>query len=87
MSCCAMLTCQVTFTSTPPVPGQRVSEFEDPPAWAGTFGAAGLQPLAALEPSTSMADVNIGEPAEAELAQLRYWRPDVLSDLLFNWWD
>lgn len=37
--------------------------------------------------STPMAVVDMSEWTEAELGGIRYRRPEVLSDLLFNWWD
>jgi len=37
--------------------------------------------------SAPMAEVDLSELAKAELAQVRHWRPEVVSDLLFNWWD
>ncbi|GAA4026066.1 hypothetical protein [Streptomyces plumbiresistens] len=77
----------VAFTDTPPEPGRPLSGFVDPPSWAEAFRAAGLRALRADELSTPMCRVDPAGLAEAELAQLRYWRPDTLSDLLFNWWD
>jgi hypothetical protein len=77
----------VAFTDTPPEAGRPPSGFVDPPAWAEAFGAAGLRALRADELATPMSRVDVAEPAEAELEQMRYWQPDTLSDLLFNWWD
>jgi hypothetical protein len=34
-----------------------------------------------------MSAVDVVELAECEPAEVRYWQPDELSDLLFNWWD
>ncbi|MEU9286634.1 hypothetical protein AB0D57_18420 [Streptomyces sp. NPDC048275] len=75
------------FTETPPVPGKPVSGFVDPPPWAGGFEAAGLRILPVEELSTPMTRVDLSELSTAELAQIRHWHPQVLSDLLFNWWD
>jgi hypothetical protein len=33
-----------------------------------------------------MSRVDVSGLAKAEL-EIRYWSPDALSDLLFNWWD
>ncbi|WP_053750255.1 hypothetical protein [Streptomyces sp. MMG1533] len=77
----------VAFTDTPPEPGRPLSRFVDPPSWADGFGAVGLRALRAGELSTPMSRVDVGELAAAELEQARYWQPDALSDLLFNWWD
>ncbi len=77
----------VAFTITPPVPGGTVCGFVDPPPWAGGFEAAGLRGLSARHLDTPMSGVDVGDLSRAELAQIRYWRPAVLGDLLFNWWD
>ncbi|MGW7261127.1 hypothetical protein [Streptomyces sp. NPDC054834] len=61
--------------------------FVSPPEWAGCFSDAGLRILHVPELSTPLTEVDLGELAEAELAQVRYWRPEVLGQLLFNWWD
>lgn len=77
----------VAFTLTPPAPGRTVCGFVDPPDWAGGFEAAGLRGLSAECLDTPMSGVEVGDLSRAELAQIRYWRPEVLGDLLFNWWD
>ncbi|MFC7259402.1 hypothetical protein [Streptomyces lutosisoli] len=77
----------VAFTDTPPVPGRPVARFVDPPAWAGSFGTVGYRVLHARDLSAPMTEVDLSELAKAELAQVRYWRPEVVGDLLFNWWD
>ncbi|PIB11412.1 hypothetical protein B1C81_04245 [Streptomyces sp. HG99] len=76
----------VAFTGTSPVPGRPVSGFVDPPAWAGGFDAVGLRALPTRDLNAPMASVDLSELANAELAQIRYWRPGVVGDLLFNWW-
>lgn len=77
----------VSFADTPLVPRRPVSGFVDPPLWTGAFETAGLRMLSADELSTPMTQVDLSELSAAELTQIRYWRPRVLSDLLFNWWD
>lgn len=77
----------VAVTNTSPVPGRPVSGFVDPPGWAGIFERIGLRALHAQELSVPMAKVNVSDLSRAELSQIRYWRPAVLSDVLFNWWD
>ncbi|MFD3620269.1 hypothetical protein ACFWWT_34530 [Streptomyces sp. NPDC058676] len=77
----------VAFTDTPPEPGRPLSRFVDPPPWADAFGAVGLRALRVTELSTPMSTVDVEELSAGELEQVRYWRPDALSDLLFNWWD
>ncbi|KUN92301.1 hypothetical protein [Streptomyces resistomycificus] len=76
----------VAFTLAPPVPGPPVSGFVDPPAWAAVFEAIGLRSLSVRELGTPLSQVDERELAEAA-DDIRYWRPEVLSDLLFNWWD
>jgi hypothetical protein len=77
----------IAFAGVPPVPGQPLSGFVEAPPWADSFAAAGFRCLSVEELSTPMSRVDVAELAQAELAQIRYWRPEVLSDLLFNWWD
>ncbi|KQW03354.1 hypothetical protein ASD08_44480 [Streptomyces sp. Root369] len=69
------------------MPGQPLSRFVDPPPWADAFEAAVFRCLQVEDLSLPMSKVDVAELAEAELAQIRYWRPQGLSDLLFNWWD
>jgi hypothetical protein len=64
-----------------------VSGFVDAPMWTGGLMGAGLHVVTAQELSTPVDQVDLGGLSKAELAQIRYWRPAVLSDLLFNWWD
>lgn len=77
----------VAFTELPPVPGQPPSHFVNPLPWADTFEAVGFRCLQAEDLSLPMSKVDTAELAEAELTQIRYWRPQALSDLLFNRWD
>ena len=77
----------VVFTELPPVPGQPLVRFVNPPPWADTFEAVGFRCLQVEELSLPMSEVDMAELAEAELTQILYWRPQALSDLLFNWWD
>ncbi|MFJ9871081.1 hypothetical protein [Streptomyces sp. NPDC101165] len=75
------------FAGAPPVPGQPLSGFVDPPPWVDDLGVSGFRCLPVEDLRTPMAKVDVTELAEAELTQIRYWCPAVLSDLLFNWWD
>ncbi|MGK4586212.1 hypothetical protein [Kitasatospora sp. HPMI-4] len=77
----------VAFTHVLPQPGQPVAGFVDARMWAGGFEGAGLRLLTVQELGTPMDQVDLRSLSKAELAQIRYWRPEVLSDLLFNWWD
>ena len=77
----------IAFTDAPPVPGRPLSGFVDPPLWVDSFEAVGFRSLPVRELSTPMSRVDVSELAEAELARIRQWRPEVLSDVLFDWWD
>lgn len=77
----------VAFTREPPVPGRPVAGFVDPPSWATPFEDIGLRALSVRELRTPVSEVDAGLLATADPDDVRYWRPDVLSDLLFNWWD
>lgn len=77
----------VAFTAYPPRAGAPVTDFLSPPAWADVFGAVGFQVLDAEELTMPLASVHTGELAEAELEQVRHWRPGTVGELMFNWWD
>src|SRR4051812_47934462 len=77
----------VAFADAPPVQGCPVAVFVSAPRWAQCFADVGLRLLDVPELSTPMGEVDPGEPAEAELAQVRYWRPELLGVLLSNRWD
>ncbi|WP_157875840.1 hypothetical protein [Peterkaempfera griseoplana] len=77
----------VAFTGTPPMPGLPVRDFMDVPLNTGGFEAEGLRVLSADELGTPVARLDLGDLARAERVQIRHWRPQVLGDLLFNWWD
>lgn len=77
----------VAFLDAPPQEGKPLSGFMDPPPWADAFEAAGLRPLPAGELDTPTTRLDLSDLTEAEHAQIRYWRPRTLGELLFNWWD
>jgi len=77
----------IAFTTVPPTPGQPVSGFVEPPSWQTSFAAAGLRTMTVTELNLPISQVDTSELAPAELAQIHHWRPALLSDLLFNWWD
>jgi hypothetical protein len=52
-----------------------LADFTPPPAWAGTFEQGGFRLLDVEELSTPLAEADSSELAEAELEQVRYWRP------------
>jgi hypothetical protein len=77
----------VAFLDEPPMAGRPLSGFVDRPSWSDVFERVGLRPLSVEYLGTPMLRVDVSELGDAELRQLRYWSPEVLSDLLFNWWD
>ena len=77
----------VAFTGTPPVAGRPVSDFMDSPPYADVFKAYGFQVLTPAVLNTPVAALDLTELTPIEPTDLRYWRPDVLGDVLFNWWD
>lgn len=40
-----------------------------------------------LEACAGITDESLAELGEAELRQMRYWRPQRIGDLIFNYWD
>jgi hypothetical protein len=77
----------VAFVASPPLTGVPLADFTPPPAWAGTFELSGFRLLDVAELSTPLAEADTSELAEAELEQVRYWRPSTVGELMFNWWD
>ncbi|MFI8102590.1 hypothetical protein [Streptomyces sp. NPDC086023] len=77
----------LAFTASPPVPGPPVTGYVEPPPWAADFEPLGLRSLTVDELATPLSRVDLGALADAELAQVRHWRPGVLGELLFNSWD
>ncbi|MEV6297653.1 hypothetical protein AB0M41_46630 [Streptomyces sp. NPDC051896] len=77
----------VAFVASPPLTGVPLAGFTPPPAWAGAFELGGFRLLDVEELRTSLAEADTSELAEAELEQVRYWRPSTVGELMFNWWD
>lgn len=77
----------VAFVAGPPRAGAPLTDFTSPPAWADTFELSGFRLLDVDELSTPLAAADTSELAEAELEQVRYWRPGTVGELMFNWWD
>jgi hypothetical protein len=77
----------VAFAANPPQAGASLTVFTPPPAWAGGFELGGFRLLDVEELSLPLASADTSELAEAELEQVRYWRPSTVGELMFNWWD
>ncbi|MFC9432471.1 hypothetical protein [Nocardia sp. NPDC057030] len=43
--------------------------------------------LTPTELATPLAECDLSELGEAELAQIRYWKPETVGETVFNWWD
>ncbi|MFF3660443.1 hypothetical protein [Streptomyces olivochromogenes] len=77
----------VAFATRSPQAGVPLADFTSPPAWADAFERGGFRLLDVEELSMPLAVVDTSELAEAELEQVRYWRPSTVGELMFNWWD
>ncbi|MDO0910981.1 hypothetical protein QQM39_08965 [Streptomyces sp. DT2A-34] len=77
----------VACAASPPQVGAPLTYFTAPPAWADAFELGGFRLLDVGELSTPLAAADTSELAEAELEQVRYWRPSTVGELMFNWWD
>lgn len=77
----------VAFAASPPQAGVPLTNFVCPPAWANAFEVGGFRLLDVDELSTPLATADTSGLAEAELEQVRYWRPSTVGELMFNWWD
>lgn len=77
----------VAFAASPTRAGAPLADFQSPPAWADTFELDGFRLLDVEELSMPLAAADTSELAEAELEQVRYWRPSTVGELMFNWWD
>ncbi|WP_153537909.1 hypothetical protein [Streptomyces sp. RB17] len=77
----------VAFAASPPQPGGPLTNFISPPAWADAFELGGFRLLDVEELSMPLAAADTSELAEAELGQVRYWRPSTVGELMFNWWE
>ncbi|MFE4634840.1 hypothetical protein ACFRJ1_15895 [Streptomyces sp. NPDC056773] len=62
-------------------------DFTPPPTWATAFETGGFRLLEADELNMSLAAADTSELAAEELAQVGYWRPSTVGELMFNWWD
>ncbi|UPZ28471.1 hypothetical protein MUK60_11960 [Streptomyces sp. LRE541] len=77
----------VAFAASRPQAGAPLADFTSPPAWADAFELGGFRLLDVEELSMPLAAADTSELAEAELEQVRYWRPSTVGELMFNWWD
>ncbi|MGW6732341.1 hypothetical protein [Streptomyces sp. NPDC055013] len=84
---CHELLLVVAFVASPPQAGAPLADFISPPAWADAFERGGFRPLDVGELGMPLASADTSELAEAELEQVRYWRPSTVGELMFNWWD
>ncbi|GAP46522.1 hypothetical protein [Streptomyces azureus] len=74
----------VAFAASPPQAGVPLADFTSPPAWADAFELGGFRLLDIGELIIPLAAADTSELAEAELEQVRYWRPGTVGELMFN---
>ncbi|MFF0095113.1 hypothetical protein ACFYSF_34980 [Streptomyces canus] len=77
----------VACAAGPPQVGAPLMYATAPPAWGDAFELGGFRLLDIEELSTPLAAADTSELAEADLEQVRYWRPSTVGELMFNWWD
>jgi hypothetical protein len=76
----------VAFTTPAAREGDARLEFTDCPELADLL-RADFAILTSQEACASVADELVGQLSEDELRQMRYWRPQRIGDVIFNYWD
>ncbi|WP_156056393.1 hypothetical protein [Streptosporangium roseum] len=62
--------------------------FLDDPEVLGKLGACGpYRVLGMAELALPVARADLSELGEVEMDQIRYWRPETVGELAFNFWD
>jgi hypothetical protein len=64
-----------------------LTEFLDPPAWAGVLADHGFRILPGELLLSPLTAVDTSARAPTEWRQIEYWEPPTLGATLFNWWD
>jgi hypothetical protein len=62
-------------------------EFTDRFALAQILSAAGYQVLPAAELRQPLTSADLSDLSAHEHEQIRYWKPQTVGELLFNYWD
>ncbi|MBT2448918.1 hypothetical protein J7F03_17825 [Streptomyces sp. ISL-43] len=62
-------------------------EFQDPPAWAAPLTDHGFVILSASLLRSPFSEADASALADAEWNQIKYWEPETVGTVLFNFWD
>jgi hypothetical protein len=76
----------VVFATRATHEGDMRLEFSDCPELAEALGV-GFSIITRQEACAGVTDELVAELGEAELLQMRYWRPQRIGDVIFNYWD
>jgi len=76
----------VAFATPAAHDGDMRLEFSDCPELAAALSAE-FSIITRQEACAGVADELVAELGEAELHQMRYWRPQRIGDVIFNYWD
>jgi hypothetical protein len=77
----------LAFAETP-TPGSFSLQFIDAPEVADSFRRlCDYQILNACSLNEPVSEICVNELAECELMQIRYWKPERVGDVVFNFWD
>jgi len=78
----------VVAFAEPPRDGSSVLHFVDHAVLAEFFGASGeYRVLPATEAQSPLVPDTYRNLAETELEQIRYWKPQTIGEVIYNYWD
>ncbi|WP_235470792.1 hypothetical protein [Streptomyces platensis] len=66
---------------------QYSDAFREPPDWSAVLADAGFVVLSVAQLHAPLAECDTSALSDAELRQIRHWRPKTQGALLFNAWD
>ncbi|WP_100448666.1 hypothetical protein [Glycomyces xiaoerkulensis] len=61
--------------------------FREPPPWSNLLAENGYRVLTGSELALRYSEIDLSELTEVARSSCRYWKPDTLAAILFNWWD
>ncbi len=68
--------------------GEAYPRFADEPNLATALSSAGVFEVLSVETFCAVPDmINTALLGKAELEQVRYWKPELIGQILFNYWD
>lgn len=74
--------------AAPPITAGMPLQFLDCPELANAFSNLGIYELAlAAELERPLTPSDLSELSDAELTQVKYWKPRRIGDVAFNYWD